>query len=123
MKSYMYILLPSSLFLLTNSLYAFPTDESAWLPILKNGSYMEDVPSDGSTNGRNLVGDDTYPVAFVHYDSVTEIFSVRLRLDTDPRSGSTLGSYGWGILLDVDENWNSYDYSIMLDGVTQTLIS
>ena len=107
--------------LLSGSAHAWPT-LSQWIPILKSGIYLQDA--NGDANGsRNVVSDANNPAAYIFNDGTYLYF--RLRLDANP-SGSggqgLLQAFGWGVLLDTDQNSANYEWLMMLDGISQTEI-
>ncbi len=101
---------------LPHSAWAWPTNGD-WIPIY-NGSDMLSDPQKDSTGSRDIVGDPTNAAAYLFNDGNYIYF--RVRLDADPRdnSGVALGPFGWGFLLDLNQNLDDYEYMIMLDGIT-----
>ena len=109
------LLAPTSAFAAT-----FPADAD-WNALSQSGLGMGDVTGDGQNNGREIVGDATSPAVYVYNDGVT--FFVRLRLDTTPlQSPGNLRPYGWGLLFDIDGDFSSYEYALMLDGITEEIV-
>ena len=47
-----------------------------------------------------------------------------MRLDDTPLAGSgtELRPYGWGLLIDTDGDFSAYEFSLMADGITETLV-
>ncbi|MAA80331.1 MAG: hypothetical protein CL916_13840, partial [Deltaproteobacteria bacterium] len=101
---------------------AFPTDTN-WIPIQKGAANMGDDTSENTSNnnGREIVGSEEYPSAYVYHDQTDQTFHVRLRLDSSPSGTGFLAPYGWGVLIDIDGNFNKYDYSFMVDGTTESI--
>ncbi len=106
---------------LSTSAATFPT---TWSPVAINAPdggvvNLGDPVSDGSNNGRNIVGDNTRPAFYTASDSTHFFF--RMRLDTDPSGPGGLASYGWGILIDADGDIRDYDYALMINGTGETI--
>lgn len=99
--------------------HAWPTT-SQWLPVYKDGVYLQD-PIKDATGSRDVVSDANNPAAYMFNDGTYIHF--RLRLDQDP-SGTggqgLLGPYGWGVMLDTNQNPGDYEWMIMVDGIAQT---
>lgn len=87
--------------------------EPAWNAVDQRGSGLADVKGDGQNNGRDIVGTTTDPAIFFATDLDT--FYVRLRLDDDPRQGTALAPYAWGILIDTDGDLRFYEYSLQVN--------
>lgn len=73
------------------------TFPSAWQPVAINDPdggvvNLGDAVSDGTNNGRNIVGDNARPAFFTASDATDFFF--RLRLDTDPSGPGGLASFG-----------------------------
>jgi hypothetical protein len=97
----------------------FPADAD-WTALSQSGLGMGDVSGDGQNNGREVVGDSTSPAVYVYNDGVD--FFVRLRLDTSPlRSASDLRPYGWGLLFDIDGDFSSYEFALLVDGIREEI--
>ena len=97
-----------------NAAEPFP---STWIPMTQSGVGLGDVTTDGSNNGREVVGDETDPALYVAFDG--SAFFIRLRIDTDPltATGTGLRPYGWGLLINTDGDFTAYEYSLMVDGI------
>ncbi len=93
----------------------FPS-ASSWVPVQQAGGDVGDIFTDGGQSSRELVGDSNNAAVFIATDGVD--FFVRMRLDEDPTgSGANLvQSFGWGLLIDTDNNLLDYEYIIMVDG-------
>ncbi|PLX95903.1 MAG: hypothetical protein C0621_03000 [Desulfuromonas sp.] len=101
------------------SSFAWPTS-SEWIPIYSPDGYVSDPGGNADTtgNGNNstdIVGDPTYPAAYIYNDGIDIYF--RLRIDADPMQGSALEPFGWGVLIDTDLDAHDYEYMLMLDGI------
>ncbi len=106
--------------LLTSSfLSAWPTT-SQWIPILKDGAYLQDDNTD-TQGSRNVVSGPGYSAAFMYNDGTYIYF--RLRLDNDPSGTGGQGflePYGWGVLIDTNLNYADYEWMFMVDGISKT---
>ncbi len=92
----------------------FPAD-NVWTPITQSGVGLGDPNTDGQTGGREIVGTGATPALYIAADATDFFF--RMRLDIDPQSApGNLGPFGWGILIDTDNNTNKYDFSLMVSG-------
>jgi MYXO-CTERM domain-containing protein len=93
----------------------FPAD-SEWIPLRQAGATIGDVITDGNNNGRELVGDATFAAVSVYSDGTD--FFVRLRLDDDPTGSgqAVVAPFGWGILIDTNNNLDDYEFIIIIDG-------
>lgn len=97
----------------------FPAD-SAWIPINQAGQPIGDPGTDGSGNGREIIGSDQFPAVYIFNDGTH--FFLRLRLDTNPeQSVGNLRAFGWGILIDTDGNYDHYELSLMVNGITDRI--
>jgi hypothetical protein len=96
----------------------FPT--SGWLPLTQQGAILGD-PDDSATlspPGIDIVGNKTYPAAFVASDASYVYF--RLRVAGDPYKltpPSRFTPYSWVCLLDIDSDPQTYELSAVLDGI------
>lgn len=98
---------------------AFPADAS-WTALEQQGQGMGDPTTDGSTQGREIVGSTTHPAVYVASDGA--FFYCRMRLDDDPVMNNSLRPFGWGLLIDTDDNLTDYEFMIMLDGISDTVV-
>lgn len=100
--------------------FTFPADD-AWRPLLQEGEYLDDPLGDGAGNGRDIVGDATGAAIYVYTDG--EALFVRMRVDVDPSGGDgELGPYGWGLLIDTNADFTSYEYSLIADGIAEEIV-
>jgi uncharacterized repeat protein (TIGR01451 family) len=109
-------------FLLPSLALAWPVD-SAWKPILRGGTQLQDQIGD-SNNERNVVSEAGKAAAY-YYNDGTDLF-FRIRLDDSPEGSGGQGyleSFGWGMEFDTDGVVNTYEYLIMLDGIATEEIS
>ena len=105
----------SSAFALT-----FPAD-SGWVPLYQAGVYLGDPTTDGQNNGREIVGDATYPAVYVYYDGVDYFFRLRVNGTPLTTSGAELRSYGWGLLFDTDGDYSKYEFALLVDGIREEI--
>lgn len=97
---------------------AWPTT-AQWVPVYKAGIYLQD-PSKDAAGSRDIVSDATHPAAFMFNDGTYIHF--RLRLDADPSGQGGQGllqPYGWGVVIDTNNNPANYEWLLMLDGISQ----
>ncbi|MFZ5895615.1 MAG: hypothetical protein ACOY0T_31450 [Myxococcota bacterium] len=109
------VLLLGSLLLSRQALaQTFPSD-SAWVPITLNGVSVTD-PLGDAQNERDIVGDATFPAAYVYRDATHIYF--RLRVDATPLSRPTeYKPFGWGVAFDTNGNLDQFEYLAMLNGI------
>lgn len=97
---------------------AWPT-AAQWVPFYLGPNYLQDSNTD--TNGsRNVVADPSNDAAFFYSDGTYIYF--RLRIDQDPAGSGGQGllkPFGWGMVIDTNQNANNYELLLMLDGVSQ----
>eukprot|EP00004_Rigifila_ramosa_P028588 TRINITY_DN9744_c0_g1_i2.p1 TRINITY_DN9744_c0_g1~~TRINITY_DN9744_c0_g1_i2.p1 ORF type:complete len:189 (+),score=30.64 TRINITY_DN9744_c0_g1_i2:191-757(+) len=86
---------------------------SQWVPVYQNGNGISDVYTDGKVNGREYVGNTTFPA--LYWANTGTQFYVRARLDSSPINGQSLGVYNWGLLFDTDGKFDKYDYVLWID--------
>ncbi len=90
----------------------FPT---TWRGVTKSGVALADVV-DGTTSGRDVVGDAANPAAYVWSDA--EFLYLRLRVNTTAMSGTSYTPFVWGCLLETDEDLTSYENFVFVDGIS-----
>lgn len=89
-----------------------------WIPVYKSSVLLQDSVSDANTE-RNVVSDTTHDAAFIFNDGTYLYY--RLRLDASPSGGggqNQLKPYGWGVLLDTNQNAADYEWMFMVDGIS-----
>ncbi len=90
------------------------------MPVLKNAINLQDPTGDAS-GSRDVVGNTTYPAAFIYNDGSYIYFRLRLNSSPEGRGGQGfLQPFGWGLLLDTNLNNANYEWMIMVDGISQT---
>lgn len=120
MKKYALLILVILAVSVPVNVYAdWPTD-SEWIPMEDSGGEMVDPHGDTTgSDSVDLVGDATHPTAYTYYDG-TDIY-YRLRIDVSPEKSGYLKPFGWGILIDTDNNSDDYEFLVMADGVGDAL--
>lgn len=108
--------------------YAWPADD-AWVAFLQSGSPILDVvgdaeQGDGGVHGSvDLVSDtstDPDAAAGFWYADDDSLY-LRMRVDEDPRNGSTLvRASNWGFLIDIDGG-DDFEYMLALSGASPTI--
>ncbi|MBA2321129.1 MAG: hypothetical protein H0V89_08235 [Deltaproteobacteria bacterium] len=98
-------------------------EEADWAPLTELGAPLADPCDDFAGNDDwDIVGDATAAAAFTRYDGTDYFF--RLRVGGDPSSGpSTWSNFEWTIAFETDFDAANpkYDYSIVLDGGSDTV--
>jgi uncharacterized repeat protein (TIGR01451 family) len=108
------------LLVITNTdAHAWPA-ESDWSALVNGTSALGDVEGDGTTS-RDIVGDDTYPAAYVFNDGNYIYYRIRLSADPWQSAGQLLRPFGWGFLIDTDQNGDYYEWMVMIDGISDQL--
>src|SRR5687767_12229858 len=92
----------------------FPATATAWTPVPQAGAGISDPLADGMNNGREIVGSSTNAAVYIYTDGVD--FFVRLRVDDDPSQGGTVRPFGWGLLIDTNNDFAAYEFALMVDG-------
>ncbi|MCA1765512.1 MAG: hypothetical protein LC633_04580, partial [Desulfobulbaceae bacterium] len=102
-----------------HSAWAWPADGD-WIPIYYGEGELSDPEGDAQGNdGRDIVGDSANAAAYLFNDG--NYIHFRVRLNNDPRKDLTTGEldpFGWGFLIDTDQNLDDYEYMVMLDGIS-----
>ena len=88
--------------------------ESQWNVVMKNGLPLAD-PLGDANDGKDVVGNATFPCCYIFNNGSALFF--RMRVDSDPRHGSGLKPYGWGIEIDSNANLGDYEWLILIDGI------
>ncbi len=95
----------------------FPVD-SEFVPLrCSDKTPMTDAFGDDPNflTDRDLVGDVAAPAGFRAADA-TNLY-LRIRLDQNPTTGSTLHAFSWGMAFDLDGDRTTYELLILVDGV------
>ena len=90
-----------------------------WRPLLQGGAYLLD-PNGDAQGSRNIVSDSTHAAAYLFNDGTYLYF--RMRLDQNPIGTGGQGllkPYGWGFEFDTDLNPTSYEWMLLLDGISK----
>ncbi|WP_157468008.1 DUF11 domain-containing protein [Desulfatibacillum aliphaticivorans] len=93
---------------------------SEWNPLLQNGAFLLD-PNGDAQGSRNIVSDATHAAAYIYNDGTYIYF--RMRLDQNPQGTGGQGllqPYGWGFEFDTDSDPTSYEWLLILDGISKT---
>jgi outer membrane protein OmpA-like peptidoglycan-associated protein len=98
---------------------AFPAD-AAWTPLAQAGAPVVDSSTDGGGQGREIVGDAAHPALYVASDGA--YFFARMRLDVDPTLNGQMRPFGWGLLIDTDNDLADYEFIIIVDGIGDTVV-
>jgi len=118
----MFSFIPCLLLGAAPALAGWPSD-ARWVPLTRDDLAMTDVPFDASGPDRlDLVGDSVSPVGYWTVDS--DKFYLRMRVSDDPTDIS--GPYpvygdAWGFFIDLDDDDDTYDYSMILADFGATL--
>jgi hypothetical protein len=92
----------------------WPAD-NAWIPLTKNNVALFD-PLGDHPNERDIVGDVNNPSVYVQRDLT--YFYFRMRVDqTVLQGGGTFKPFGWGCLMDTNNDLMNYEFLAMLDGI------
>ncbi|MBX3233214.1 MAG: hypothetical protein KIT84_20695 [Labilithrix sp.] len=84
-----------------------------WIPIRRGGNVIGDLPN-ANADYRDIVGDATFPAAYVASDATFLYF--RVRINGSPGTLGSLGNNrGYGCMIDVNNN-NFWDRLVTLDG-------
>lgn len=95
---------------------AYPSD-SQFLPFMLGGSPFGDVPNDENPGSVDMVGNATFPVAFLAYDGTTLYF--RMRVNEDPRNSQKTGfqNFAWGYLINTTGVAGTYQWMLGVQGL------
>ena len=99
----------------------FPPDAS-WVALTRTdpmtGMTAPLSDPEGDTQGsRDMVGNDMFPLAYVYSDATHYYF--RLRIDEAVLQNATnFSPFGWGCVIDTDLDASDYEYSTLVDGVS-----
>jgi len=99
----------------------FPPDAS-WIPLTKTDPMTMVTtpltdPEGDAAGSRDMVGDVANPLAFVYSDATHYYF--RLRIDsTVLQTATNFAPFGWGCVLDTNNDPSNYEYSTLVDGVS-----
>ncbi|MBN2359160.1 MAG: thrombospondin type 3 repeat-containing protein [Deltaproteobacteria bacterium] len=96
----------------------FP-DAANWVVLTRQGVPISD-PTDDATRPRDIIGDATYPAAYIYRDPTYLYF--RLRLNDDPRHNATdFKPFGWGVEFDTDNDLDDYEFLALVDGISEVV--
>lgn len=102
---------------LAASAQTWPADES-WRVLTCGGVPSYDGVADqaGASNERDVVGDSADPALYIYSDASFVYF--RMRVDSDPSSGSELRPFGWAVEFDSDADLQTYEAIGIVDGIS-----
>lgn len=115
------LLVSSFLFVLIipNNAYSDWPDDTDWIAMEgAGGGLLWDVVGD-TANSRDIVGDSTHASAYSYTDGTYLYY--RVRLDDDPTQSDALQAFGWGFLIDTDQDNGDYEWMVMIDGITDEI--
>lgn len=116
-----FLLISSFLFVFlsaNNARAGWPLD-SDWIAMEGvGGGVLWDAVGD-STNSRDIVGDSTHASAYSYTDG--DYLYYRVRLDEDPTQSDGLQAFGWGFIIDTDQDVSDYEWMVMIDGITDEI--
>ncbi|HRI68902.1 MAG TPA: hypothetical protein PK156_31950, partial [Polyangium sp.] len=93
----------------------YPTDDN-WVILTRDLAPIVDGSGD-SPGPRDIVGNAQHPMAYVQANERYLFF--RLRINESILSSATnVRPYGWGCVIDTNGDPSNYEYSTILDGVT-----
>ncbi|MFP3392647.1 carboxypeptidase regulatory-like domain-containing protein [Brevibacillus sp. SIMBA_040] len=95
---------------------AYPSDNQ-FVPFTLGGSPYGDVPNDESPGSVDLVGNATFPGAYLAYDGTYLYF--RLRVNEDPRNSQKNGfqNFAWGFLINTNGVAGTYQWMLGVQGL------
>lgn len=99
---------------------AWPSVNSDWIPLYNTAGPIGDPTGDGA-GPRDIVGSTTYPAGYLYNDGAYIYY--RIRLDEDPwqSAAQKLKPFGWGFIIDTDQDTDYYEWMVMIDGITDVL--
>jgi hypothetical protein len=94
----------------------FPAD-SEYRPLFCRNMVMTDGLADTASflDDKDVVGDVPGPAALRASDT-TNLY-MRIRLEKDPVQGTALRASSWGMEFDIDNNANTYELLVLVDGI------
>jgi hypothetical protein len=99
----------------------FPTSEADWTVLPCGQSVMTDAHRDesGALKERDIVGSLAAPAGFSASDG--KFVYLRMRVDDDPVQGNKLQPFAWGIAVGIDQDPQTYEILIMVNGKTNAV--
>ncbi len=93
----------------------FPADADWWALECGDVPSFDPVADEaGASNERDIVGDADAPAMWAYADA--DHFFFRMRVDADPTQGMAFKPFGWGLVLDTDDDLQTYEVLIQVDG-------
>ncbi|MCU0691586.1 MAG: DUF4215 domain-containing protein [Polyangiaceae bacterium] len=100
----------------TPASFTFTAPNPGFVPALLGGQPLVD-PEGDMPAARDIVGDSANPLLYVASDAA-HIY-LRLRVDSNPLDDATnFGPFGWGCFINTDTNLATYEFSTLMDGVS-----
>ncbi|MDQ0115006.1 carboxypeptidase regulatory-like domain-containing protein [Paenibacillus harenae] len=97
---------------------SFPNDNQ-FVPVMLDGAPVTDPARDVSPDETDIVGNSSFPAAYYAYDGTNVYF--RMRLNADPRFRNGFHNFAWGVLFDTDGVASTYEWSLTVNGLDNTL--
>ena len=86
---------------------------------MKDGVPLQDPLGDIDPAGVDVVGNATYPAAYMFNNGSALFF--RMRLDVSPSGPGGLDQNSWGVEFDTDGNFDKYEWLLQVNGGTETV--
>ncbi|MDQ0063207.1 hypothetical protein [Paenibacillus harenae] len=97
---------------------SFPNDNQ-YVPVTLDGVPVTDPARDAFPDETDIVGNSSFPAAYYAYDGTNVYF--RMRLNADPRFRNGFLNFAWGVLFDTDGVASTYEWSLTVNGLDNTL--
>lgn len=99
---------------------AFPSN-TQFQPIILDGQPIFDVVGDESPISTDIVGNSTFPAAYIAYDGTTIYF--RIRVNGDPRNSQNTGfaNFAWGFLVNTSGTPGIYNWLTNVNGLDNSI--
>lgn len=100
---------------------SFPDGDERWAPLRCKDTVMTDAYRDesGAIGERDLVGNVDHAAGFRASDG--EHLYLRLRLDQAAIRNGSPQPFAWGLLLDLDGNYQTYEVLLLMNGLGRTV--
>jgi len=88
-----------------------------WIPLTMSAAPVGDPVGDAVGGGgeRDIVGDAANPAAFIFQDAQYMYF--RLRVSGDPIQNGSFRQFGWGCVVEADNNAQTYEFLAVVNGI------
>ena len=101
--------------------FAWPLD-GQWITLTRSYSGLTDRISDsqgGANDPRDIVTNDpAYPAAYVFNDGTYMYYRIRVDGNALNNQGNGLQPFGWGFVIDTDNDFSDYEWLVMLNGIS-----